>query len=47
MWNQINTHIMMWIYFYTCKYTSIYRKKQIHQNIFNEKNKKIRKQKYN
>ena len=47
MWNQINTHIMMWLYFYTCKYTSIYRKKQIHQNIFNEKNKKIRKQKYN
>ena len=37
----------MWLYFYTCKYTSIYRNKQIHLNIFNEKNKKIRKQKYN
>ena len=34
----------MWLYFYTCKYTSIYRNKQIHLNIFNEKNKKIRKQ---
>jgi len=30
----------MWLYFYTCKYTSIYRNKQIHLNIFNEKNKK-------
>lgn len=37
----------MWLYFYTCKYTSIYRNKQIHLNIFNEKNKKIRKQKCN
>ena len=37
----------MWLYFYTCKYTLIYRNKQIHLNIFNEKNKKIRKQKYN
>ena len=37
----------MWLYFYTCKYTSIYRNKQIHLNIFNEKDKKIRKQKYN
>ena len=37
----------MWLYFYTCKYTSIYRNKQIHLNIFSEKNKKIRKQKYN
>ena len=37
----------MWLYFYTCKYTSIYRNKQIHLNIFNEKNKKIREQKYN
>ena len=37
----------MWLYFYTCKCTSIYRNKQIHLNIFNEKNKKIRKQKYN
>ena len=37
----------MWLYFYTCKYTPNYRKKQIHLNIFNEKNKKIRKQKYN
>ena len=47
MLNQINTHIMMWLYFYTCKYTLIYRNKQIHLNIFSEKNKKIRKQKYN
>ena len=47
MLNQINTHILMWLYFYTCKYTSIYRNKQIHLNIFNEKNKKIRKQKCN
>ena len=47
MWNQINTHIMMWLYFYTCKYTLIYRNKQIHLNIFSEKNKKIRRQKYN
>ena len=45
--NQINTHILMWLYFYTCKYTLIYRNKQIHLNIFNEKDKKIRKQKYN
>lgn len=37
----------MWLYFYTCKYTLIYRNKQIHLNIFSEKNKKIRKQKYN
>ena len=37
----------MWLYFYTCKYTPIYRNKQIHLNIFNEKNKKIRKQKCN
>ena len=37
----------MWLYFYTCKYTLIYRNKQIHLNIFNEKDKKIRKQKYN
>lgn len=37
----------MWLYFYTCKYTSNYRNKQIHLNIFSEKNKKIRKQKYN
>ena len=37
----------MWLYFYTCKYTLIYRNKQIHLNIFNEKNKKIRKQKCN
>ena len=37
----------MWLYFYTCKYTSIYRNKQIHLNIFNEKDKKIRKQKCN
>lgn len=37
----------MWLYFYTCKYTSIYRNKQIHLNIFNEKTKKIRKQKCN
>ena len=37
----------MWLYFYTCKYTSIYRNKQIHLNIFNERNKKIRKQKCN
>ena len=37
----------MWLYFYKCKYTSIYRNKQIHLNIFNEKNKKIRKQKCN
>ena len=37
----------MWLYFYTCKYTSIYRNKQIHLNIFNEKNKKIRNQKCN
>ena len=37
----------MWLYFYTCKNTSIYRNKQIHLNIFNEKNKKIREQKYN
>lgn len=37
----------MWLYFYTCKYTSIYRNKQIHLNIFNGKNKKIRKQKCN
>ena len=37
----------MWLYFYTCKYTLIYRNKQIHLNIFNEKNKKIRNQKYN
>ena len=37
----------MWLYFYSCKYTSIYRNKQIHLNIFNEKNKKIRKQKCN
>ena len=37
----------MWLYFYTCKYTSIYRNKQIHLNIFNKKNKKIRKQKCN
>ena len=47
MLNQINTHISMWLYFYTCKYTLIYRNKQIHLNIFNEKDKKIRKQKYN
>ena len=47
MLNQINTHILMWLYFYTCKYTLIYRNKQIHLNIFNEKNKKIRKQKHN
>ena len=47
MLNQINTHILMWLYFYTCKYTLIYRNKQIHLNIFNEKDKKIRKQKYN
>ena len=47
MLNQINTHILMWLYFYTCKYTLIYRNKQIHLNIFSEKNKKIRKQKYN
>ena len=47
MLNQINTHILMWLYFYTCKYTLIYRNKQIHLNIFNEKNKKIRKQKCN
>ena len=47
MLNQINTHILMWLYFYTCKYTLICRNKQIHQNIFNEKDKKIRKQKYN
>ena len=47
MLNQINTHISMWLYFYTCKYTLIYRNKQIHLNIFSEKNKKIRKQKYN
>ena len=37
----------MWLYFYTCKYTLIYRNKQIHLNIFNKKDKKIRKQKYN
>ena len=37
----------MWLYFYTCKYTLIYRNKQIHLNIFNEKDKKIRKQKNN
>ena len=37
----------MWLYFYTCKYTLIYRNKQIHLNIFSEKNKKIRRQKYN
>lgn len=37
----------MWLYFYTCKYTLIYRNKQIHLNIFSEKDKKIRKQKYN
>ena len=37
----------MWLYFYTCKYTLIYRNKQIHLNIFSEKNKKIRKQKHN
>lgn len=37
----------MWLYFYTCKYTLIYRNKQIHLNIFSEKNKKIRKQKCN
>ena len=37
----------MWLYFYTCKYTLIYRNKQIHLNIFNEKNKKIRKLKCN
>ena len=37
----------MWLYFYTCKYTLIYRNKQIHLNIFNEKDKKRRKQKYN
>ena len=37
----------MWLYFYTCKYTLIYRNKQIHLNIFNEKDKKTRKQKYN
>ncbi len=37
----------MWLYFYTCKYTLIYRNKQIHLNIFNEKDKKIRKQKCN
>jgi len=30
----------MWLYFYTCKYTSIYRNKQIHLNIFNEEKKK-------
>ena len=47
MLNQINTHILMWLYFYTCKYTLIYRNKQIHLNIFNEKDKKTRKQKYN
>lgn len=47
MLNQINTHISMWLYFYTCKYTLIYRNKQIHLNIFNEKDKKIRNQKYN
>ena len=47
MLNQINTHISIWLYFYTCKYTLIYRNKQIHLNIFSEKNKKIRKQKYN
>ena len=47
MLNQINTHILMWLYFYTCKYTLIYRNKQIHLNIFSEKNKKIRKQKCN
>ena len=47
MLNQINTHILMWLYFYTCKYTLIYRNKQIHLNIFNEKDKKIRKQKHN
>ena len=47
MLNQINTHILMWLYFYTCKYTLIYRNKQIHLNIFNEKDKKIRRQKYN
>ena len=47
MLNQINTHISMWLYFYTCKYTLIYRNKQIHLNIFNEKDKKIRKQKHN
>ena len=47
MLNQINTHILMWLYFYTCKYTLIYRNKQIHLNIFNEKDKKIRKQKNN
>lgn len=47
MLNQTNTHILMWLYFYTCKYTLIYRNKQIHLNIFSEKNKKIRKQKYN
>ena len=39
--------MLMWLYFYTCKYTLIYRNKQIHLNIFNEKDKKIRKQKYN
>ena len=37
----------MWLYFYTCKYTSIYRNKQIHLNIFNEKNKKTSRHKYN
>ena len=37
----------MWLYFYPCKYTPVYRNKQIHLNIFNEKNKKIRKQKCN
>ena len=37
----------MWLYFYTCKYTLIYRNMQIHLNIFSEKNKKIRKQKCN